>query len=126
MALVSGTEGYAEQSSTLIGQYDGINFAGVHRDILHLIPKTPAAILDIGAGTGRDAAALARMGHRVVAIEPTAQFRAHIVAAHPSPPIEAMDDHLPDLPALTGRGGSFGLILMQAVWMHLDREQRAR
>lgn len=34
----------------------------------------PASILDIGAGTGRNALALARRGHRVDAVEPSASF----------------------------------------------------
>jgi protein-L-isoaspartate O-methyltransferase len=32
-------------------------------------------VLDIGSGTGRDAAGLAAMGHSVVAVEPTAELR---------------------------------------------------
>ena len=36
----------------------------------------PASILDIGAGTGRNALALARCGHRVDAVEPSASFAA--------------------------------------------------
>lgn len=36
----------------------------------------PASILDIGAGTGRNALALARHGHRVDAVEPSASFAA--------------------------------------------------
>jgi protein-L-isoaspartate O-methyltransferase len=58
---VSGTEGYAESADALAGRYESISFADVHRQILHLIPRTSSRILDIGAGTGRDAAALARL-----------------------------------------------------------------
>ena len=42
-----------------------------------LIPATPSRVLDVGAGTGRDAAALAALGHSVVAVEPTPELRAH-------------------------------------------------
>jgi SAM-dependent methyltransferase len=121
---ISGTEGYAEQAETLVGQYDGISFAAVHKDVLHLIPRAPCLALDIGAGTGRDAAALADMGHRVVAVEPVAAFRTRAAMLHPSPHIEWLDDHLPELAQRTGRVDRFDLILLSAVWMHLDKEQR--
>jgi SAM-dependent methyltransferase len=121
---ISGTEGYAEQAEALIRRYDGISFAAVHKDVLHLIPRAPCRALDIGAGTGRDAAALASMGHHVVAVEPVPAFRTTAATLHPSPDIEWLDDHLPELAQLTGRGESFDLILLSAVWMHLDKEQR--
>src|SRR5271166_5499625 len=69
---VSGTEGYAEEAEALIEQYEKLSFADVHRQVLHLIPTAPGRVLDIGSGTGRDAAAFATMGHEVVAVEPTA------------------------------------------------------
>jgi SAM-dependent methyltransferase len=121
---ISGTEGYAEQAEALAGRYDGLGFAAVHKDVLHLIPRTPGRALDLGAGTGRDAAALAAMGHQVVAVEPVVEFRTTAAALHSSPHIEWLDDHLPELARLTERGDSFNLIILSAVWMHLDREQR--
>jgi SAM-dependent methyltransferase len=121
---VSGTEGYAAEADALARQYESITFAEAHRPYLHLIPTAPARVLDIGAGTGRDAAALAEMGHQVVAAEPTAEMRAHAMRLHPSPRIEWVDDSLPDLAVLTARGDTFDLVMMTAVWMHLDDEQR--
>jgi SAM-dependent methyltransferase len=82
--------------------------------------------LDIGAGTGRDAAALAVRGHTVVAVEPTAEMRAHGQRLHPSPDITWIDDSLPDLRALEGHGEPFDLVMMTAVFMHLDADQRRR
>jgi SAM-dependent methyltransferase len=126
LVRISGTEGYAEQAEALVGRYDGLSFAAVHKDVLHLIPPSPSRVLDIGAGTGRDAAALAAMGHQIVAVEPVAEFRIRAAALHPSPHIEWLDDHLPELARLTARGDRFDLILLSAVWMHLDAEQRRR
>jgi hypothetical protein len=37
---------------------------------------------------------LAAMGHRVVAVEPTAALRARAAILHPSPRIEWLDDSL--------------------------------
>ena len=56
---VSGTEGYAEQAEALVEQYESLDFAENHRLILHLIPTSPCRVLDVGAGTGRDAAGFA-------------------------------------------------------------------
>ena len=119
-----GKEGYAEEAEALVRQYESVRFADVHRHVLHLIPRAPSDVLDIGAGTGRDVSALASMGHRVVAVEPTAEFRARAARLHPSPRIEWVNDHLPHLPHLSRRGDRFDVVMITAVWIHLDPEQR--
>lgn len=124
---VSGTEGYAEQAEALVALYEGLNFVAVHGWLLHLLPPAPGRVLDVGAGTGRDAAALAAMGHAVVAVEPTAELRERALALHPLPQIEWLDDHLPDLARVAERGGEgFDAVLLTAVWMHLDPGERRR
>ncbi|MGI5336055.1 class I SAM-dependent methyltransferase [Streptomyces sp. CA-181903] len=117
-----GTAGYGEAAGTLAEQYESVDFAEVHRDVLHLFPERPGAVLDIGAGSGRDAAALAGRGHRVVAVEPTAALRALGRRLHADQEIEWVDDALPGLRTLRGR--RFDLVLLTAVWMHLDEEER--
>ena len=92
--------------------------------MLHLIPAVPSHVLDIGSGTGRDAAWFAAQGHRVVAVEPTEALRLPAMALHRSPRIEWLDDSLPDLALLRSRGDSFDLVMLTAVWMHLDVQQR--
>jgi SAM-dependent methyltransferase len=126
MTSVSGTEEYAEEADELVQRYESTSFAEVHRSVLHLIPTAPCWVLDIGSGTGRDAAALAAMGHRVVAVEPTAEMRIRAAALHPSRQIEWLDDSLPDLTQVTQLGGQFQLVMLTAVWMHLDEPQRRR
>ncbi|HEY7689310.1 MAG TPA: class I SAM-dependent methyltransferase [Dongiaceae bacterium] len=122
----SGTEGYVEEIDRLVRRFESISFAGLHGPILHLIPKPPCSILDIGSGSGRDAAAFAAMGHRLVAVEPSAGLRERAAALHPSPGIEWVDDSLPDLAVLARRGDHFDAVMLTAVWMHLDAEQRRR
>lgn len=126
----SGTEGYGETADVLVTQYESLAFAQVHRDTLHLMPTTPGHVLDVGAGTGRDAAALAALGHRVVAVEPTEELRAHGRRLHPAPAIEWIDDALPDLDKVhaqfQGRGKRFDLVLLTGVWMHLDAAARTQ
>lgn len=121
---VSGTEGYGESADMLAERYESISFADVHRDVLHLMPVTAGRVLDIGAGTGRDAAALAALGHSIIAVEPTPELRAHGQRLHGSAPIIWIDDALPDLSKVHERGERFDLIMLTAVWMHLDFDQR--
>jgi len=123
---ISGTEGYANEAEALVKQYESLAFADIHRKVLHLIPTTRSHVLDIGAGTGRDAAGFAAMGHRVVAVEPTEALRSRAAELHPSPHIEWLDDSLPDLTQVITLGVAFDVVMLTAVWMHLDLAQRQR
>jgi SAM-dependent methyltransferase len=125
-AQVSGTEGYANEAEDLFKRYEGIPAADAHRAVLHMVPAEPSNILDIGSGTGRDAGWFASMGHRVVAVEPTDALRLPAMALHPSPQIEWLNDSLPELALVRRRGESFDLVMLTAVWMHLDAQQRQR
>jgi SAM-dependent methyltransferase len=107
-------------------QYESVTFEDVHRDVLHLIPTRPSCVLDIGAGTGRDAAALAARGHKVTAAEPTAELRAHGQRLHHAATIDWVDDTLPDLTHLRAAPTRFDLIMLTAVWMHLEKRERER
>src|SRR5262249_44537399 len=125
-AGVSGTEGYANEAPELFRHYESISAAELHDSVRHLVPRQPGKIVDIGAGTGRDAAWFAEMGHQVVAVEPLDAMRIPAMALHPSPRIEWLDDSLADLAILLERGERFDLVMLTAVWMHLDEAQRAR
>jgi SAM-dependent methyltransferase len=123
---VSGTEGYADEAEDLFKRYEGIPAADAHRAVLHLIPAAPSRVLDIGSGTGRDAAWFASKGHRVVAVEPTDAMRLPAMVLHPSPQIEWLNDSLPELALVRRRGERFDLVMLTAVFMHLDAQQRQR
>ncbi|GAA2732883.1 hypothetical protein GCM10010439_51550 [Actinocorallia aurantiaca] len=97
-------------------------FEEVHQLVLGLIPVKPGRVLDVGAGSGRDAAALSRLGHRVVAVEPVAEFRALGGLLHAAEGIVWVDDVLPTLARVEGR---FDLVWLSAVWMHLEQAERA-
>ncbi|MEU2792256.1 class I SAM-dependent methyltransferase [Streptomyces sp. NPDC007100] len=115
---------YARAAEALAGRYESVRFETVHGDFLPLLPAAPARVADIGAGTGRDAAALAALGHDVLAVEPVAELRAVGRRLHPSPAIRWQADSLPALSGIEDQEGSFGLILLSAVWMHLDAPDR--
>ena len=69
MAEVPGIAGYAEEAPVLLERYETYDFEQIHAPVQHLLPTTPSRVLEIGAGTGRDAAAFVRMGHEVIAVE---------------------------------------------------------
>nr|WP_233410705.1 class I SAM-dependent methyltransferase [Rugamonas sp. CCM 8940] len=110
----------------MIERWRGVSFVEEHGVVAHLLPDLPGRVLDIGAGIGNDAAAFAAMGHSVVAVEPTSELRLAAIALHPSARIEWLDDSLPELAVLRTRSERFDVVVLQAVWMHLDQAQRAR
>ena len=59
---VAGTEGYAEDAETQVKLYESISFADLHLWVLHLIPTVPGWVVDIGAGSRRDAGCIAGDG----------------------------------------------------------------
>jgi protein-L-isoaspartate O-methyltransferase len=121
---VAGIAGYGENAEHLAEQYESIEFEDVYRDVLHLFPTQPSEILDIGAGSGRDSAALARKGHAVTAIEPTKELREEGQLRHSMKNIHWIDDHLPTLKVAKQQARSFDVVLLTAVWMHLEKEER--
>jgi SAM-dependent methyltransferase len=126
LSLCSGNRGYAEAATVLVRQYEAVTFGQVHRDVLYLYPSRSCRVLDVGAGTGRDAAALSRAGHTVVAVEPTTELREHGQHVHGTERIQWVDDALPDLTLLRHQARLFDMVLLIAVWMHLDEHERIR
>ena len=122
--MIPGTQGYANEARELLVRYELTPFVEKHAPVLGFLPVPPALVLDVGAGTGADAAWLASQGHTVVAVEPTAELREPGRLLHPSTSIEWVDDSLPALSAILGRGQRFDAIMLTAVWMHLDESER--
>jgi len=122
--VTAGTRGYAEQAADLIPRYEAVPFEHKHGAGLHLLPKSPGFVLDVGAGTGTDAAWFASRGHSVLAVEPTARLREAAVAFHHEPNIEWFEDSLPLLQSVRSLGRRFDAIMLTAVWMHLEAPER--
>jgi SAM-dependent methyltransferase len=116
--------GYAAASAELIARYVEVSPTQLYAPIADLLPSWPSRIVDIGAGTGRDAAWLASKGHDVVAVEPVAELREAGMALHKSQRMTWLNDRLPDLCALRSWKTSFDRVLLSAVWQHLDDNER--
>ncbi|MFE7927516.1 class I SAM-dependent methyltransferase [Streptomyces sp. NPDC057456] len=89
--------------------------------MVDLLPLPGVRAMDVGAGTGRDAAALARRGYEVTAVEPVRELADVARHLNPHQKVRWVQDALPDLGRLTG---GFSLVLLSAVWMHLPPAER--
>jgi SAM-dependent methyltransferase len=117
---------YEQNAPRLVDQYESLSFPEVHAGLLDMLPAPGATVLDVGAGSGRDAAWFAANGYDVVAVEPSDAMLAHARKLHPSSRIHWIFDTLPDLTNVRRLGLSFDLILLSAVWMHIPPAARQR
>lgn len=111
---------YDREAGRLSAAYEGLDPANLYATAAGLLPPVPSAVLDVAAGSGRDAAWLACMGHRVTAVEPSLGMRRAAREFHGDNGVAWIDDRLPDLPKVARPDGGFAFILAAAVWMHLD------
>jgi SAM-dependent methyltransferase len=117
---------YQHNAQQLVEQYESLQFEDVHAGLLDFLPPSGSTILDVGAGSGRDAAWLAAHGYDVVAVEPSDAMRDKARALHPSNRITWLADSLPELAQMRRLGLGFDLILLSAVWMHVPPGSRER
>lgn len=117
---------YHRHADELADRYERAPTEEVHGAWLSLIPKTKGLVLDVGAGSGRDAAWMAEQGHEVVAVEPAEAMRTVARERHPQPNIQWIDDRLPSLEKVHQLDYQFDVVLLSAVWMHLPLSQRER
>jgi SAM-dependent methyltransferase len=117
---------YNAHVSEVSARYEHLVAENVHGWLVGLLPKAPALVLDVGAGTGRDAAWLASRGLEVVAVEPSQRMREEGQRLHASSAIRWIADSLPTLDRTLRLGLAFDAILLSAVWMHVAPADRPR
>jgi 2-polyprenyl-3-methyl-5-hydroxy-6-metoxy-1,4-benzoquinol methylase len=81
-------------------------------------------VLDIGAGTGRDAGWFAAKGFDVIAVEPSIGMSSEGWRLHPNPRIRWVTDRLPDLDQVKQLGIAFDVVMLTAVWQHGAHRRR--
>lgn len=123
---------YHQNAEFLTEQYQSLTFEQVHQSwkahwpvgLENEIPK----VLDIGAGTGRDALWFAQHQCDVYAIEPALALRefGQQYTQTCVDKITWLDDKLPDLNTIIELGIRFDCILLSAIWMHLPPKARER
>jgi SAM-dependent methyltransferase len=117
---------YNVNAARLAELYESLPATKIHAQFANFLPLGPGLALDVGAGSGRDAAWLASLGYEVVAAEPAAAMRQEGTSRHPEAGIRWIDDRLPDLFAVHRLGLSYNVILASAVWMHVAPPARQR
>ncbi len=77
---------YDLRAGTVAAHYESVAADVVHGALLEFVPRGRDLLaLDIGVGSGRDAAWLASLGYGVVASEPVVGMRAEAQRMHPNP-----------------------------------------
>ena len=117
---------YDAQAAELAARYDDPELIRVHDPILAYLPEMGAGklALDVGAGSGRDAAWLAGLGYDVIAVEPAGAMRAEAMRRHPEPAIRWLNDRLPGLTKVHELGLTYDLVMVSAVWQHVAPADR--
>lgn len=119
---------YEGHANHLADGYEALSFEAAHPGLARIMTTDHAdgklRVLDVGAGTGRDAAWFATLGHEVVAAEPSEAMRTVAQRLHAGVAIDWRDDKLPSLSELRKQSETFDLIVLSAVWMHVRPEDR--
>lgn len=114
---------YDAHARDLADGYESLDAAQTHPQLFAMLRGVRGArILDVGAGTGRDAAALAALGHHVTAAEPSSAMLRLARALHPGNDILWLSDALPSLVKVRG---TYDVVMLSAVWMHVPPADRA-
>ncbi len=124
--LITARKWYENNSERILEEFERFSFEQTHEALLNHLPKEPGIVLDVGAGTGRDAAGFANLGHDVVAVEPNDKLRISARKLHPSEKICWVDDSLPKLEKVRKNGLTFDVINLSAVWMHVAPSERRK
>lgn len=117
-------QAYARAADVLSERLEAIDTARVLAPVAGFVPPPPARVLDVGAGTGRDAGWFAARGFTVCAAEPVEALRQAACQRHDSDAITWLADGLPQLHETCALDQTFDLILVNAVWHHLHPEYR--
>jgi SAM-dependent methyltransferase len=117
--VASATGWYDAHAPDLVGRYEAVNPAALHGWLKGLLPDAPGTVLDIGAGSGRDAGWFSAQGYDVIAVEPSTEMRSEGERLHPDPRIRWINDELPELSVLSPMAISFDVVILSAVWQHV-------
>ncbi|WP_162046685.1 class I SAM-dependent methyltransferase [Vibrio taketomensis] len=115
---------YEKNAAELAEQYNALDFETVHQGWLAYWPSKGASVLDVGAGSGRDAKWMSVSGCKVVAVEPSHALR-ELGMRNTGASVIWLDDSLPDLLKTQALSRQYSLILISAVWMHIPIKLRA-
>ncbi|WP_316862742.1 class I SAM-dependent methyltransferase [uncultured Cohaesibacter sp.] len=122
MVKLESNKGYEEEAENLTLRYDTYDVATIYQWFTESLRKPPAKMLDIGAGSGRDALYFSSLGYDVTAVEPTDAFLKIAKAKEGAEKVLWIEDALPALEQLDE--DVFDVVTMIAVYMHFDELER--
>ena len=119
---------YDAHAAEVAPRYESVDPDDLNSWIADFLPEAPALVLDVGAGTGRDAAWFLKKGFEVVAVEPSAGMREEAKSRHSeeAEKIKWVPDRLPSLSETIRLGIAADVVFLGAVWMHVRLEDRLR
>ena len=115
---------YTSHAQSLFDIYEGVkpeDLYPVHLPVIR--EKAGGSALDVGSGSGRDAAWLASLGYAVTAAEPNDEMRSRASALH-GDGIVWSSAALPALLGLPVPSGGFDLVFSNGVFMHVRPGER--
>lgn len=114
---------YDDYAKSLADSYETVVFQDAHPEMARYFGTVHSKrVIDIGAGSGRDAAWLTSKGHRVTAVEPSRNMLAIGRRLHSDADVVWLSDSLPKLANVSVSG--FDVAFLSAVWMHLGERER--
>lgn len=117
---------FNDRAEELARQYNALDRAKVHADLLALLPEGRALkVLDVGAGSGADAAMFADRGHEVMACEPADALRKTGEEAFKNKNIKWNAEVLPDMDAASSAAAPFDVVTSVGVLQYVSEENRA-
>ena len=109
---------YDEHAAEVVPVFEAADPAALYDWLDGLLPTSTGLVVDVGAGSGRDAAWFASLGHEVLAVEPSATMRDHGTRLPNDARIRWVADSLPSLTATLRLGVVADVIHLGAVWQH--------
>lgn len=118
-------DAYSTDAAALAQKYNRYDRSAMFHGLGRVLVPAVRRVLDIGAGNGIDARRFADTGRAVTAVEPSDLIDiAQVQNAHPR--ITWIRDSLPYLSALAGQEGSFDLVFLNRVFMHVPPDDQTR
>ena len=117
---------YTQHATKLAQSYNSLASESVHASWKAYWPQSGAVVLDLGAGSGRDAAWLHSLGANVYAVEPSDGMREEGKAYTAELDVQWLADTLPELSEVYSLNLRFDLILLSGVWAHIPPSKRER
>ncbi len=116
---------FNDRADALSLQYNSLDRARAHAGLIELLPKLEKLeMLDVGAGSGADAALYAEMGHDVVAVEPAWKLRNIAKKMFRNGRIKWIADKLPNLELVQASGQKFDVVYCANALQYLKKKDR--